>query len=266
MTIISFMTTNCVARQLDFRMADWGEGDRATRAYFGPPETFAERFGDMLALIRGLGFTAIDLWTSHLDPLRATSGQVAAAKRSLADHGLRVVSLAGGFGDSREAVEGSCRLAVEMRTTILGGSTSLALQDRDWLVGTLQRHGLRLAIENHPEKTPAEMLDKIGDGGGGTIGTTVDTGWYGTQGYDAAQAIEELAPHVMHVHLKDVRRAGGHETCALGTGVVPVEECVRALQRIRYAGAISVEHEPSEGDPSRAVQAGAELVRGWLSP
>lgn len=265
MTIISFMTANYVARQLGFRMADWGEGDRATRAHFSPPETFPERFGEMLALISGMGFRAIDLWTSHLDPVQATASQIAAAKRLLAAHGLRVVSLAGCFGDSRQAVEASCRLAVALGTTVLGGSTPLVTRDRDWLIHTLRRHGLRLAIENHPERTPSEMLEKIGDGGGGTIGTTVDTGWYGTQGYDAARAIEELAPHLMHVHLKDVRRAGGHETCRLGTGVVPIEGCLQALRRIGYGGAISVEHGPNVGDPSRDIQAGAELVRAWSS-
>ena len=38
-----------------------------------------------------------------------------------------------------------------------------------------------------------------------TIGATVDTGWWATQGYDPARAIEELGEHVVHVHLKDVR-------------------------------------------------------------
>src|ERR671922_236155 len=77
--------------------------------------------------------------------------------------------------------------------------------------------------------------------GDGAFGTTVDTGWWGTQGYDAAEAIEELRDHVLHVHLKDVRAVGEpHDTCPWGEGVVDVEACVRALQQIGYEGALVI--------------------------
>ncbi len=81
-----------------------------------------------------------------------------------------------------------------------------------------------------PKKPPAELLAKIGDGGEGTIGAAVDTGWFGTQGYDAAVAIEELRDHLVHIHLKDVLAVGAHETCRYGEGVVPIERCVRRPQ------------------------------------
>ena len=122
---------------------------------------------------------------------------------------------------------------------------------------------MRLGIENHPE-TPAEMLAKIGDGGDGTIGTTVDTGWYGTQGIDAAEAIAALAPHLVLVHLKDVREVGAHNTCRFGEGVVPLERCVRTLQAIGYTGTFSVEHEPGDFDPAADIAASRALLEGWL--
>jgi sugar phosphate isomerase/epimerase len=93
----------------------------------------------------------------------------------------------------------------------------------------------------------------------------VDTGWWGTHGFDAADAIEELGDHVLHVHLKDVLAEGEpHETCRWGEGVVPVEECVRALQRIGYAGAIAVEHEPEDHDPSEKCRSMRVQLEGWL--
>ena len=58
------------------------------------------------------------------------------------------------------------------------------------MVGKLKEYGLKLGIENHPEKNPGELLAKIGDGGEGTIGAAVDTGWFGTHSYDAAKALE----------------------------------------------------------------------------
>jgi sugar phosphate isomerase/epimerase len=154
-------------------------------------------------------------------------------------------------------------VAVALGAPVLGGSTSILDKDRDFAVRTLKEYGLRLALENHPETTD-EMLDKIGDSGDGAIGTTVDTGWYGTHGVDAAEAIERLAPHVFVVHLKDVREVGAHNTCRYGDGVVPLERCVRVLQQSGYSGSISVEHEPEHYDPTEEIEENLRLLAGWL--
>ncbi len=113
----------------------------------------------------------------------------------------------------------------------------------------------------------AELLEQIGTDHDGVIGATVDTGWFGTQGYDAAQAIRELGDNVFYVHLKDVRAAGAHDTCAYGDGVVPIEECVRALAEIGYTGPISVEHEPEHYDPfPEVLRSRARLVELLAEP
>lgn len=271
MNRISFITANYVGRELGFHVTGgWGQGDSATNAYFAPADTFRERFDTLIGGIRALGFESVDLWTAHLNWAWATPEHIAAAREVLAQHGMTVTSLAGGFGATRADLEAACRVAQAMGTTILGGSCALLKSDRATAVGVLAEHGVRLAIENHPaEKTPADILEQIGDGGGGTLGTAVDTGWWGTQGYDAAQAIEELRDHILCVHLKDVLRVGGHETCLYGRGVVPVERCVRVLRDIGYQGSIGVEHEPFHPhhsyDPSEECAAMLGMLRGWLA-
>jgi L-ribulose-5-phosphate 3-epimerase len=262
---ISFMTANYVARQLGYHMTGgWGQGDKATQDHFKPIETFGERFEEILKDVRGMGFDAIDIWTGILNPPWATPEHSRIARDLLDKHNLQVVSLAGGFGSTPEEFEAACKLAAALGTRVLGGNTAMREKDRAFVVNTLKKYNVLLGLENHPEKTPQELLDKIGDGGDGTIGACVDTGWYGTQGYDAAKALEELGDHLMHVHLKDVLALGTHDTCRLGKGVVPVEQCVRTLQRIGYQGAISIEHEPENYDPSEDVKAGAAMVRQWL--
>jgi L-ribulose-5-phosphate 3-epimerase len=260
---VSFMSANYVARTLGYAMTrGWGQGDRATNDHFRPLETFAERFEEILRDVRALGFSAIDLWTAHLNPLWASDAHIVIARDLLKKHELEVASLAGPFGDTPEEFEKSCKLAVAMGTGVLGGSTGV--QDRALVVEALKNHGLKLGLENHPERTPQEMLDRIGDGGDGTVGTAIDTGWYATQGFDAARAIKELAGHIVHVHLKDVLGVGAHETCRYGRGIVPIEACVRALQEIGYTGAISVEHEPETYDPSEDCKANLAMLQGWL--
>ena len=262
---ISFMSANYVARQVDYNMTrGWGEGDRATSEYFRPAATFAERFDEILHDVRALGFDAMDVWTAHIGPTWATDAHLDAARRLLDARGLTVPSLGGWFGSTREEFERACQIAVALDCPLLGGSTSMLEKDRPWVVETLGRYGLRLGLENHPEKRPEEMLEKVGDGADGTIGTTVDTGWYGTQGYDAARAIEVLGDAVLHIHLKDVLAEGLHETCRLGAGIVPIEACVRALKRIGYTGAITIEHEPERFDPTEDVRASHRMLLRWL--
>ncbi|MDQ4076767.1 MAG: sugar phosphate isomerase/epimerase [Chloroflexota bacterium] len=262
---ISFISANFVARQLDYNMTrGWGQGEKATSEYFRPIETFPERFETLLRDVRDMGFEAMDLWTAHLDPRWATKEHLGSARELLERYELTVPSLAGWFGSTLEEFEATCRVAGAVNCSLLGGSTSVVEKERGSLVETLKKHGLKLGIENHPEKSPAEMLAKIGDGGDGTIGTTVDTGWYGTQGYDAARAIEELGQTVFYVHLKDVLEVGEHNTSRYGRGIVPVKACVRALERIGYEGPIGIEHEPEHFDPTEDVKASFAMLREWL--
>jgi L-ribulose-5-phosphate 3-epimerase len=265
MNTISFMGANYVARQLGYNMTGgWGQGERATNEYFRPLETFPERFEDLLQEISDLGFTSVDLWLAHLNYAWAMPEHVAIARDLLAKYGLSVVSLAGWFGSTPDEFAAVCRLAVELGCPLLGGSTSVLEKDRSFVVGMLKEHGLLLGLENHPEKTPDELLAKIGDGGDGTIGACVDTGWFGTQGYDAAQALVELRDVLFHVHVKDVLAVGTHDTCGYGKGIVPIEGCVRALQQIGYTGPISVEHEPEHYSPNDECVAALALLEEWL--
>jgi sugar phosphate isomerase/epimerase len=97
------------------------------------------------------------------------------------------------------------------------------------------------------------------------MAATVDTGWWATRGYDPARAIAEFGDHVAHVHLKDVRHQGEpHLTCPWGEGIVDVEACVRALRQIGYGGALTVEHEPEDEDPSESCRAMREQLEAWL--
>ena len=259
-TTITFMTANFVARETGYAMHGWGHGDRATNEAFAPLDIYEERFDALLDDVAALGFDAIDLWGAHLSPDWATDGHVEAARRSLARHGMRVATYATWIGP--ENVARACELTLALDTTLIGGGMS---GEPEEIAAVLSKHGVRLGIENHPERTPAEVLEKIARGDG-ALGATVDTGWWGTQGYDAAQAIEELGEHVLHVHLKDVLALDEpHETCRWGAGIVPVEACVRVLQRLGYAGAIAVEHEPETFDPSDHVRAMREELEAWLA-
>jgi sugar phosphate isomerase/epimerase len=259
--VISFMTANYVAREVGYAMHGWGHGDRATNEAFAPLETYEAKLDELLGGVAGLGFTAVDVWGAHLGADWATDEHVEIAVDVLHRHGLSVTTYATWVGPSN--IERACELTVALGASIIGAGFSGEPQA---LAPVLAKHGVRLAIENHPdEKTPADVLAKIA-AGGEMFGATVDTGWWGTQGYDAPRAIEELGSHVLHVHLKDVLAVGEpHETCRWGEGIVPIEECVRTLLRLGYGGAIAVEHEPETFDPTDDIRAMRTQLEGWLA-
>jgi sugar phosphate isomerase/epimerase len=267
MNTIAFMTANYVARNVAYHMTEgWIQGDEATQAYFRPLNTFHERFDILLADIRTLGFEALDLWTAHLHPTWATTGHIAIARALLDRHGLQVTSLAGWFGSSLQELEANCRLAAALKIPFLAGGLSHELAaSRIAVLSLLQRYDLKWGLENHPEKSAAELLAQLGDDTHGRIGVALDTGWFGTQGYNAAQAILELQAHLLGVHLKDVLAPGNHDTCRYGQGCVPIEACVRALKQIGYAGVITIEHEPALFDPSEDLRANLKLLKNWLA-
>jgi sugar phosphate isomerase/epimerase len=128
----------------------------------------------------------------------------------------------------------------------------------------LRDHGVRFGLENHPERTPREVLEVIGDDAD-VLGAAVDTGWWATQGYDPVRAIEELADRLFHVHLKDVVAPGPHVTCMYGEGRARIPECVDALVRVGYSGLLSIEHEPYDRDPTDECARMLVVVRDLLS-
>lgn len=264
MNTISLVSASFVARQLDYDMTGgWMEGDTATNDYFRPLETFAERFDGLLSEVAALGFEAIDIWVAHLNPAWATDEHISIARDRLAAHNLRVASLAGWYGETYAEAEQYCRLAAALGTGIIGGHIPLVETDRAAVARLLEQYGIRLGLENHPEKNAADIRARVGEGG--PIGACVDTGWFGTHGTDAAGALADLAPIIVNVHLKDVRAAGGHDTCRFGDGVVPLERCVRVLQQAGYIGPLSIEHEPESYDPTEEIRQSLAMLRGWLS-
>jgi L-ribulose-5-phosphate 3-epimerase len=258
--VIAFTTANYVARETGWSMHGWNHGDRTTQEHFRELDGYGERLDEVLASVRALGFDTIDLWGAHLGTDWATNEHLAIARETLVRHGLRVATYATWITPAN--VERACELARGVGTSLIGAGFS---GEPEALAPVLREHDVRLAVENHPERTPREVLAKI-ERGGATFGTTVDTGWWGTQGCDAARAIDELGEHVLHVHLKDVRAVGEpHDTCVWGEGVVDVEECVRALRRSGYEGALTIEHEPEDHDPSDEIVALRSRLEAWLS-
>ena len=261
---LSFMSANYVAKELGYGAADeWGPFDAATNAAFEPLESFASRFDDLLETITGIGFDTIDLWFGHLNWRWATPDHVACAREALARRNVRIVSLAGSIGATTDDLTAACRLANDLDVDLIAGVGAVVHRDREGAAAVLREHGVRFGLENHPERTPREVLAAIGDEAD-VLGAAVDTGWWATQSYDPVGAIGELSDRLFHVHLKDVEAPSTHISCMHGDGCANVAGCVEKLLTIGYSGPVSIEHEPYDRDPTAECVRMLALIREQL--
>jgi sugar phosphate isomerase/epimerase len=262
---LSFMSANYVAKELGYGTANqWGPFDDATNAAFEPLGSFGARFDALLTSITDIGFDAIDLWFAHLNWRWATPDHVASAREILGRHGVSVASLAGSIGATTADVAAACRLANALDVDLIAGVGEVVHRDRDGTVAVLREHGVRFGLENHPEKTPQDVLAAIGDADD-VLGAAVDTGWWATQSYDPVRAIAELSERLVHVHLKDVEAPGTHISCMHGDGCANIAGCVDELLAIGYAGPVSIEHEPYDRDPTDECARMLALIQEHLS-
>jgi sugar phosphate isomerase/epimerase len=274
--IISFMSANFVARELSYHMSrGWMEGQEATEACFRPLATFEERFEQMILEVKALGFDTIDLWAGHLHPVWATPEHLRLARAVLTRQQVRIASYAAWVVGGATELRAACGICVELGIPLIGGYVELADRDRDAAAGILRQYGIVYGYENHPETSVEQIFARIGHTHEDVIGLTFDTGWLATGKLDILASLDALAHRIKHLHLKDVaaprsEKTGypfidmGHETCRLGTGIVPAKEVLQSLLRAGYQGGVSIEHEPELFDPRDDCAASLVTARDWI--
>ncbi len=249
---IAFNTANLVARVTNYRyeLENWMEQHKKTIA-----ATDAAAWRSICRKIAGAGFKAVEVWEAHASPEGLDQAKAMEWKQILGQSGLKPVAYAGSL--RRETVQ-ICRwLGIPH---IDGGLGSLTPEQATALC---EESGMSFNVENHPEKSPEEILEKIG-GGNRWLGVCIDTGWLGTQGVSAPEVIKACGALVRHVHVKDVKQTGKHETCPLGEGVVNVAECLKTLREIKYGGWYSWEDEPEDRNPFDSAKRNLRWIQKHL--
>jgi len=143
---------------------------------------------------------------------------------------------------------------------------------------------VQFALEVHPTEiafdlsTAQRALDALD--GHSAFGFNYDPSHFGYQGVDYLGFIDRFADRIDHVHMKDVwwadepQRAGvfgghlpfGHEDRywdfrSIGRGKIDFEEIIRRLNRIGYAGPLSIEWEDSGMDREHGAKEALRRVR-----
>lgn len=143
--------------------------------------------------------------------------------------------------------------------------------------------GVKFCLEVHPTEiaydfvTTRKALDAIGRRP--EFGINFDPSHMVHQFLDPAAFVEEFADRIYHVHVKDSRRrldgrrsilgshlefgeaARGWDFVSAGRGDVDFDALIRALNRIEYAGPLSIEWEDSAMDREYGAREALAFVR-----
>ncbi len=152
------------------------------------------------------------------------------------------------------------------------------------ILDAYQSLGVKFALEVHPTEiafdiATTELALKAVDNHP-AFGFNYDPSHLGYQGVDYVEFIYKFAEKIFHVHMKDVGWSpfpteagvfGGHldfgdrrrywDFRSLGHGNIDFEEIIRALNRIKYQGPLSVEWEDSGMDREHGAAEACEFVR-----
>ncbi len=246
---VAFCGANLVARVSGYHFAleNWMKQHNATIE-----ATDAAEWRAICEEIAAAGFEAIEVWEAHASPATLDSkGRAAEWKTIMKEVGLKPVAYAGTL--RRETLQICEWLEIPHVDGQIGGLSP------DEATKLCSEFEIGYNLENHPQKTSAEILKPIG-GGNEWLGVCIDTGWLGSQGAPGPKIIEECGDLVRHTHIKDVAAAGGHSTVLLGEGVVDPAACIQALKGIGYQGWYSWEDEPEDRNPMDS----AERNRLWI--
>ena len=157
---------------------------------------------------------------------------------------------------------------------------------RRWIpiLDEYQKLGIRYGLEVHPTEiafdiaTAERALDAVRHHP--AFGFNYDPSHLGYQGVDYIEFIHRFSERIFHVHIKDARWSdvpreagvfGGHtgfgdrrrywDFASPGRGDINFDEVIRALNRIRYRGPLSVEWEDPGMDRDHGARESCQFVR-----
>ncbi len=258
----SYVTANLIGEPFGYNgETDWEKLDNAM-----VEQTTPETFRETCRMVKDMEFDGIEIYTGHCNYLKRDVDFAKAIRDVCGEEGLDIVGYAGGFGlpgGTRQDFERTFAMCKALGCTLMTGGIA---GPADWTLAAemLRDEGLVIAYENHPEKTAEEVLAKIA-GKEDVIKVGFDTGNITAQGGDALEAAKRLSAHLAHLHCKDVRVAGAHDTCALGEGVAKVRETVQYIVAQGYDEWASIEHEPYDHDPNPEIARSLETLKAWLA-
>jgi L-ribulose-5-phosphate 3-epimerase len=229
------------------------------------------------------------LGVHHVEIPVPAADQVAAVAAQLLEHELTVSTLMAPcdvFSEAGVAALAACLPQVErLGVTTVFVSVKQGEASKEEAYARLRAmgeaaagHGVTLAVETHPEfaQNAATALATLRAVDHPNVRLNFDTGniYFYNEGVDAVRELEQVAPYVAAVHLKDTN--GGYRAWhfpALGEGIVDFPAVFRLLNARGFTGPFTMELEGIQGESltepeqlARVASSVAYLRRSGLVP
>jgi sugar phosphate isomerase/epimerase len=220
-----------------------------------------------IALMQRLALRYISLKDFHL-ALDSSKDERRAVARKLKDSGLTLL----GCGVISMSSEAEMRRAFEYArdlgvATMVASTHPASLRVLDALVA---EYDLRVAIHNHgPDDehfpTPESVARAVADHDP-RIGLCIDIGHTERAGVRAAEAVAAHGSRLYEMHIKDLDHAAPDgKGVELGRGVIDLVAVLRALESVKFAGHVALEHEKDPQDPLPGIAESIGYLHGALA-
>lgn len=157
-------------------------------------------------------------------------------------HKLRGIAAVGELGGSVLCATGAARGTA-------GGLDSIITVLRE-LMPAAEEAGVLVALENHVGNNLENLDDyrRIFDAvDSPSLGICMDTGHFEAAGVSLDELIDEFAPRINHIHLKENRGFGVKEFVRFGDGTTDNVHAVERMVELGYSGYLVVEVSPEIG-------------------
>ncbi len=244
-----------------------------------------DNFEEFVEYVAATGFDCIEVMITDVWPKDAEYNEDLAyeAKAILDAHGIFASALtaandfvqldAAAIKQQVERMQQVAQLAQILDTDILrteGGQPKDEVPEEKWaeaIAGCLQAClpfcqdlGVKMAVDNHGvvSNDPAVLLGALERVSSPYAGSNLDTmnyRWWGNAVADLPRIYKDIAPYVLHTHMKDgTGSRGDYQGMALGQGEIPLPMVIDELVAVNYQGVWCAEWE-GKGDKGEGYAA-----------
>lgn len=238
---------------------DVADGDAEWRNYKVGIASYTFRkmsLEDTIKAMKRLNLRYISVKDFHL-PLNSTTAQRKAAMQKLRDAGITPMSCGNiTMQNDEKNIRQAFEYAKDCEMPVIVCSpdpASMAILDR-----MVKEYDTRLAIHNHgPEDkrfpSPYDVMNAV-KGYDQRLGLCIDVGHTARAKVNPAEAIVKCKERLYDLHFKDINSTEPNgTTIEAGRGVLNLPAIVKALDKVRYNGMVSIEFEGWGDDPLPAV-------------
>jgi len=202
----------------------------------------------------------------HL-PLNSTDEQIAAFNAKLAGAGVTGYAVGPIYMKTQQEVDNAFAYAQRVGVKLIVGVPNHELLP--YIDKKVKEYDFNYAIHIHgPDielyPNAKDVIDHVKDLDP-RIGMCLDIGHNMRDGFDPAKDLLKYHKRVFDIHIKDVTAACKEgTTCEMGRGVIDIPAFVKALRKVKYSGACSLEFEKDMHDPLAGIAESIGYFKGVI--